>query len=110
MPRPAKCRTIGCHNLRHSCFKPHGTRLRVNEAIALRMDEVEAIRLADMEGLYQTEAALCMGISRQTFGTILLSARHKLACALIEGKPILLGMPKELAIPTPVLYDTNISS
>lgn len=52
----------------------------------LTLDEAEAIRLADFEGLYQEEAAQRMGISRPTFGRILESAHRKIAEALISGK------------------------
>jgi hypothetical protein len=51
-------------------------------------DELEAIRLADFEGLYQEEAAERMHVSRQTFGRIIASARRKVAQALTEGKAL----------------------
>jgi len=47
---------------------------------------MEAIRLADLEGLYQETAARRMGVSRQTFGRIVESARHKVADAIINRK------------------------
>ncbi len=49
------------------------------------MDEFEAIRLADLEGLYQEQAAERMNVSRQTFGRIVESARRKVAQVLSEG-------------------------
>jgi hypothetical protein len=52
------------------------------------VDEFEAIRLADLEGLYQEDAAKKMKISRQTFGNIIKSSHGKLADALINGKAI----------------------
>jgi predicted RNA-binding Zn-ribbon protein involved in translation (DUF1610 family) len=52
------------------------------------VDEYEAIRLADMEGLYQEKVAEMMGVSRQTVGRILQSAHKKIAEALVHGKAI----------------------
>jgi transposase-like protein len=49
------------------------------------MDEFEAIRLADLDGLYHDKAAERMKISRQTFGRIIGEARHKVAEALVKG-------------------------
>ncbi len=82
-------------------------KLRLHEAVVLKLDEIEAIRLADLESLYQADAAVCMGISRQTFGTILLGARHKLARALIEGRPILLGSLQNHANTTSISADAS---
>lgn len=52
------------------------------------MDEVEALRLADYEGLYHEDAAQRMKISRATFGRIIDQARHKVAEALLKGKAL----------------------
>jgi len=52
------------------------------------MDEVEAMRLADLEGLYHEDAAQKMGVSRATFGRILGVARRKVAEALLKGKAL----------------------
>ena len=60
------------------------------EPINLTLDEYEAIRLADMEGLYQEQAAEYMNTSRQTFARIVEHAHLKIAKALVEGKPILI--------------------
>ena len=54
------------------------------EEIVLTPDELEALRLADLEGMYQEKAAENMGISRQTFGRIIESAHKKVAEALIK--------------------------
>lgn len=69
-------------------FKPAGVPGCELEELTLSLDEYEALRLADYEGLYQEAAALRMGISRQTFGRIVSAARHKLAEALVCGKAI----------------------
>jgi uncharacterized protein len=57
----------------------------VMEEIILSMDEFEAIRLADLEGLYYEQAAARMNVSRQTFGRIVEEARGKVARVLVEG-------------------------
>jgi hypothetical protein len=56
--------------------------------IVLTLDEFEAIRLADLEGLYQEQAAERMSVSRPTFGRILASAHRKVAEALAHGKTL----------------------
>ena len=59
----------------------------LNEVI-LTFDEVEAIRLKDYEQLNQDAAAKKMNISQPTFHRLVLSARKKIAEALINGKAI----------------------
>lgn len=87
MPRPQCCRRIG--QAPHcALFKPAGVPKRGLEEIRLSLDELEALRLADLEGLYQEQAALSMGVSRQTFGRIVGSARRKTAQALILGRAL----------------------
>lgn len=58
--------------------------------VVLTVDELEAIRLACLEGLYQEQAAERMNISRQTFGRIIDSAHKKVAEALVMGKSIVI--------------------
>jgi uncharacterized protein len=87
MPRPKKCRCVKCAP--NACyFKPRGIPLRLLEEVALHLDEVEAIRLADLGGLYQEQAAEKMKVSRQTFGRIIESAHKKIAEALVRGKAL----------------------
>lgn len=69
-------------------FKPRGIPLVELEEVVLAVDEFEAIRLADFEGLYHEAAAARMSISRATFGRILESAHRKVAEALLHGKAI----------------------
>jgi predicted DNA-binding protein (UPF0251 family) len=69
-----------------TCFQPEGVTSACPEEVRLNLDEYEAIRLADLEGLYQEQAASRMNISRQTFGRIVESARRKVADALVNGK------------------------
>ena len=58
------------------------------EELSITMDELEAIRLADYDGLYHEEAARKMEISRQTFGRILNEAHKKVAESLLKGKAL----------------------
>ena len=90
MARPVKSRRICCVPAA-SYFKPVGIPLRELEEIVLGMDELEAMRLTDLDGLYQADAAEQMGVSRQTIGNILNSAHHKLADALLNGKALRIG-------------------
>jgi len=86
MPRRIRRRIRG--KFHHNCFKPCGIPARDLEFEILSKDEIEAIRLADFEGLYQEDAAKEMEVSRPTFSRILSSARKKIANALINGKAI----------------------
>jgi len=87
MGRPVKCRNVCCRPA-VNLFKPQCVALEELEEVELALDEFEAIRLADLEGLYHAEAALRMNISRPTFGKILALARKKVASALIGGKAL----------------------
>jgi len=69
-------------------FKPAGIPLRVLEEVVLSFEEVEALRLKEVEGLSQTESAKKMKISQPTFFRILSTARKKTAEAMIKGKAI----------------------
>jgi predicted DNA-binding protein (UPF0251 family) len=69
-------------------FKPAGVPARFLERVALSVEELEAIRLKDVEGLQQEECAQRMRISRPTFHRVLESARRKVADALINGKAV----------------------
>jgi predicted DNA-binding protein (UPF0251 family) len=69
-------------------FKPRGIPASQLEEVVLSLDEFEAIRLADLEGLYQEEGARKMNISRQTFGRIIDSAHKKIADVLVNGKAL----------------------
>ncbi|MBT4501914.1 MAG: DUF134 domain-containing protein [Gemmatimonadetes bacterium] len=87
MPRPPKSRTVRGEP-QATYFKPRGIPARLLETVVLGLDELEAIRLADLEGLYQEEAAARMNISRPTFGRLVAQARHKVADALFNGKAL----------------------
>ncbi len=70
------------------CFKPCGVKRSELQRIYLLEDEMEAIRLADYEGLYQQECADKMGISRTTFSRLVESARKKIADAFVNTKAL----------------------
>lgn len=87
MPRPRKCRRV--ENIPGTIyFKPAGIPMRVLEDVHLTIDEVEALRLKEIEELDQETGAVRMGISRPTFQRILASARKKTADAVLNGKAI----------------------
>jgi predicted DNA-binding protein (UPF0251 family) len=107
MPRPINCRRVA-HLPQVNYYKPQGIPLSVLQCTTLTVDELEAIRLADLQGLYQEQAAEKMNISRQTFGRILESAHKKIADALVNGKAlsiqggsIKLAVPPEMIPPPP---------
>ncbi|MBN2182439.1 MAG: DUF134 domain-containing protein [Sedimentisphaerales bacterium] len=87
MPRPRNCRRIGCMP-QATYYKPRGVPLSALQHINLTFDEIEAVRLADLEGMYHEKAAEKMNVSRQTFGRIIESARKKIADALVNGKAL----------------------
>ena len=66
-------------------FEPVGASGKSGQEVNLSLDEVEALRLADLEAIYHEEAAKAMGVSRSTYGRVLESARHKVALALWGG-------------------------
>lgn len=96
MSRPLKQRRIRCVPLA-SYFKPVGIPLRELEEVVLGADELEALRLADLEGRYQIAAAEQMQVSRQTIGNILARAHRKVADALLNGKALRIGDSAERA-------------
>src|SRR4030067_3347090 len=87
MARPRQCRRVGSMP-EMNYFKPRGIPLSMLEEVVLTVDEFEAVRLADLEGLYQERAAEKMNVSRQTFGRIIDSAHKKVAEALVKGKAL----------------------
>ena len=69
-------------------FKPSGKLPASAERVSLKFEELEALRLADLEGLSQSEASSGMGVSRHTFGRVLASARKKVALSLVNNIPL----------------------
>ncbi len=92
MARPVRPRCIGCRP-GALYFKPRGIPLVDLDEVRLALDEMESIRLADLEGLYHEDAAREMGVSRATFGRILQGARRKVAEAIVGGKALRIEKP-----------------
>jgi predicted DNA-binding protein (UPF0251 family) len=69
-------------------FKPQGIPMRMLEEVVLAPDELEALKLHDVDNLEQIQAAQQMNISQPTFGRVLNSAYKKIAQAIIKGKAI----------------------
>ena len=87
MSRPTSERRLGAP-IQPRVMKPAGVPARELEEVLLGFDEAEALRLSDLEGLYQETAARSMGVSRQTFGRIIEVARRKTADAILNGKAL----------------------
>ncbi len=87
MARPTKWRKIE-HMPAVSCFVPSENEVSDVPKNRLKLEELEAIRLKDLEGFDQSECAEKMEVSRPTFQRILLSAREKIADSLVNGKMI----------------------
>ena len=87
MPRPVKWRRVSMLP-RENYFAPGGRENCESEEVILKVEELEAMRLKDIEGLNQEQCAQRMNISRQTFQLIIEKARRKTATALVEGKAI----------------------
>jgi predicted DNA-binding protein (UPF0251 family) len=88
-PRPKKQRCCeGCFS--GQIFKPNGIPLRNLRQINLFRDELEALRLCDLEGLFQEQAGERMGVSRGTVQRLLASARQKTAEALVSRAALVL--------------------
>ena len=88
MARPQKCRCI-CSIPRVREFCPDNQ--DDNEAVQLKYDEYEALRLLDFEQKTQKECALKMGVSRPTVTRIYNDARYKLVDAIVNGKKLCIG-------------------
>ncbi|KAJ51654.1 putative DNA-binding protein (UPF0251 family) [Clostridium tetanomorphum] len=87
MSRPTKCRRVEFFP-EHTYFVPLGKHKCEIEEIVLKVEELEAMRLKDIEGLNQEQCAESMQVSRQTFQNIIDSARKKIAIALTKGNAI----------------------
>ncbi len=87
MPRPKKCRRVcglpGCNE-----FGPAVRSQGAAAPVLMSVEEYEAIRLIDYQGCTQAECSEYMCVARTTAQFIYNSARKKLACALVEGRPL----------------------
>ena len=87
MVRPKKNRLVDA-NPEITYFKPRGVPAVNLEEICLTVDELESIRLSDLLDLSYEDAGKRMGVSRATFGRIIVHARKVVADALVNGKAI----------------------
>jgi len=101
VPRPRKRRTL-TQSPRPAIYKPAGVPLNGLRRVGLLHEELEALRLADLEGLTQAEAAGRMRVSRSTFQRIVTRARRQVALALVEGQALQIkGGTFDVALPRP---------
>lgn len=94
MPRPRIPRNI-CGRPTDTCFKPNARPMSQLEHVHLKEDEFEALRLVDLLGMQQQEAAVAMGVSRQTLANILKAARFKVVDCLTQGKALIMHSERE---------------
>jgi len=87
MPRPKRCRRIRFAP-KVTYFKPQGVPLKMLSEIELSAEEVEALRLKNIENLDQNKCAQKMNTSQSTFQRILSSAYKKISKAIIKGNAI----------------------
>ena len=69
-------------------FTPDG--LASGDAIDMTVDELEVLRLCDLEGLNQEAVAQQMGIARATVAAICSRAHRKVANALVNGRALII--------------------
>ena len=92
MPRPRKRRVL-TRAPHPAIYKPAGIALYLLQQVKLLPEELEALRLADLEGLIQAQAAERMCVSRSTFQRILERAHRQVALALTEGHALRIAEP-----------------
>lgn len=90
MARHQNKRTISC-TPDFTIFKPKGCVDKKTEIVHLALDELEAIKLIDLQGLYHKDAAVKMCVSRATAGRIVETARKKISDAIVNGKILSIG-------------------
>ncbi len=87
MPRPPKPRCVA-HSPAVSYFKPRGVPMTELTEVVLALDELEALRLVDLEACSQEEAGERMGVSRGTVGRLVEKGRQILVDAILHGKAL----------------------
>jgi len=85
--RPRRCRRIRFGH-KANFYKPQGIPLRDLEVIELSVEELEALRLKNIENKSQNECAKIMKTSQSTFQRILSEAYIKISTGLVGGKAI----------------------
>ena len=89
MPRPRKRRNCRRFHGDH-VFKPRSIRMSELELVRLAADELEAMRLCDLEGHEQESAGALMGVSRGTVQRLLKAGRAKLLRALVSSSALVI--------------------
>lgn len=89
MVRPQKLRFVGMEP-GFRMFKPVGIPAVDMEQIVLTLDEFEAIRLVDFDGMDHEGASALIGVSRPTLSRLIEQARHKVADAVVTGKVLVI--------------------
>jgi predicted DNA-binding protein (UPF0251 family) len=87
LTRPRKLKLVE-EAPRSDYYKPRGIPMSELEETNITLEELEALRLVDLEGLYQIDAAKRMGISRQTIQRMITGARAKLVGTILGGKAL----------------------
>ena len=87
MPRPTFPRNVGFLP-GVTYFKPAGVKMTDLKEVVLGHDEIEAIRLKNLQGLSQEEAAEQMNVSQPTLHRLLSSAYNKMTDAIVNGKAL----------------------
>ena len=87
MARPKTCRRICALPCEREFIPASGEK----GVVSLSLDELETLRLLDLERLTQEECALQMGVARATAALIYDSARRKVAAALVLGQRLIIG-------------------
>lgn len=87
MARPRNSRKIH-YSPKVRFFKPTGLNVGEREEIIMTPEEIESLRLVELKRISQTKAARFMNVSQPTFSRMLMSARHKVAKAVVLGKAI----------------------
>lgn len=110
LPRLPKCRKIRVFPDYYS-FIPENADEKEFETVTLTLDEYEAVKLLDAEGMNQEECAKSMGVARTTITAMYESARKKIAIALVEGKRIRIsGGNVEIDRRNQAFFDNNLKS
>ena len=110
MVRPKKCRRVSALP-GTTYFKPAGIPLRLLKEVCLSIEQAEALRLKDLEGLEQVQAAARMGVSRPTYQRVLTSARKQVSDAILNGKAIRIGGGDfQVVAVTPCCYEERNSN
>lgn len=95
-PRPKKPRKCCPHRRPEDLiFKPAGTPMPELEQVKLAADELESVRLCDVEGMTQAEAGDAMGVSRGTIQRLVCSARKKIVEAVLQGQALVIELEQE---------------